>query len=66
MRSVAIVTDSTCDLPMDLCTRYGITVVPLNVRFGEQVYRDAVELTPRQFFQMLERSSELPKTSQRR
>lgn len=49
---------------MDLCTRYGITIVPLNVRFGEQVYRDAVELTPRQFFQMLEHSSELPKTSQ--
>jgi DegV family protein with EDD domain len=64
MRQVKIVTDSTADLPSSTCERLGITVVPLNVHFGEAVYRDQVDLDSDQFFSLLARSAELPKTSQ--
>jgi DegV family protein with EDD domain len=64
MGAVRIVTDSTCDLPLEMCERLGITVVPLNVHFGEVVYRDQFDLNSDQFFDRLARSPELPKTSQ--
>lgn len=64
MRQVHIVTDSTCDLPLSLRESLGITVVPLNVHFGETVYRDQLDLDSDQFFRLLAQSPELPKTSQ--
>jgi DegV family protein with EDD domain len=64
MRQVRIVTDSTCDLPLPLCESLGIAVVPLNVHFGEVVYRDQLDLDSDQFFRLLAKSEELPKTSQ--
>lgn len=64
MNQVRIVTDSTCDLPLELCEKLGITVVPLNVHFGEVVYRDQFDLDSDQFFRLLAKSAELPKTSQ--
>ena len=64
MRRVAIVTDSTCDLSSATCERLGITVVPLNVRFGESTYRDGIDLEASEFFKLLAKSQELPKTSQ--
>jgi DegV family protein with EDD domain len=42
----------------------GITVVPLNVHFGEETYRDGVDMDSEQFFSRLTASSELPTTSQ--
>lgn len=64
MRQVRIVTDSTCDLPLPRCESLGITVVPLNVHFGDVVYRDQYDLDSDQFFRLLAKSTELPKTSQ--
>src|SRR5579884_740575 len=64
MQPVRIVTDSTCDLPRSICEQLGIVVVPLNVHFGETIYRDGVDITSDQFFEMLATSPELPKTSQ--
>ncbi|HEY9287978.1 MAG TPA: DegV family protein [Candidatus Dormibacteraeota bacterium] len=61
---VRIVTDSTADLSEAQQKSAGITVVPLNVRFGDEVYKDHVELTGDQFFAKLKASSQLPKTSQ--
>ena len=43
--TVRVVTDSVSDLPPQVVEELGITVVPLNVRFGEQTYRDGVDLT---------------------
>ena len=62
--SVKVVTDSTADLPPELAEALGITVVPLNVHFGEATFRDGVDLTPDQFFQRLSSSKVMPKTSQ--
>ena len=42
--TVKIVTDSSADLPAELVEEMGITVVPLYVRFGDNVYRDRVEM----------------------
>jgi DegV family protein with EDD domain len=61
---VRIVTDSTADLSESQQQSAGIGVVPLNVRFGDQVYKDHVELSGEEFFARLKASSQLPKTSQ--
>jgi len=61
---VRIVTDSTADLTPEQQRAAGITVVPLNVHFGDQVFRDHVDLTTDEFFRRLKASSQLPRTSQ--
>jgi DegV family protein with EDD domain len=61
---VRIVTDSTADLSEPQQREAGLTVVPLNVRFGDEIFQDHVELTGDQFFARLKTSPQLPKTSQ--
>ena len=61
---VRIVTDSTADLTREQQQAAGVTVVPLNVHFGDQVFRDHVDLTADEFFRRLKASSQLPRTSQ--
>jgi DegV family protein with EDD domain len=61
---VRIVTDSTADLTKEQQQVAGITVVPLNVHFGDQVFRDHVDLTADEFFRRLKASAQLPRTSQ--
>ena len=61
--TVKIVTDSVADLPSQVVEELGITVIPLNVRFGEEVYRDGIDLTAEQFYHKLEHSEILPVTS---
>lgn len=60
---VQIVTDSTADLPSDLVQAYGIAVVPLAVAFGQEVFRDRVDIQPGQFYKMLTTSKAHPKSS---
>lgn len=63
-RTVAIVTDSTCDLASDLAAEHGIVVVPLNVHFGESVYLDQVDISTDEFMDKMASSEQLPTTSQ--
>ena len=60
---VKVVTDSVADLPPHLAKELGITVVPLHVRFGEEVFRDGIDLTTDQFYERLVHSKVLPVTS---
>jgi DegV family protein with EDD domain len=60
---VAIVTDSTSDLG-PLAAENGIEVVPLTIRFGNEEFRDGVDLTESQFYQRLDRSATTPITAQ--
>jgi len=53
MPRIAYVTDSTCNLPEDLMERHSITVVPVYVLFGDQSYKDYVELPPSKFYRRL-------------
>ncbi len=62
--AVRIVTDSTADIPLPVAESLGITVVPLTVSFGNESYLDGVELDNETFFQKLQASKTLPKTSQ--
>ena len=61
--TVKIVTDSVSDIPPEVAKELGITIVPLHVRFGTEVYRDGVDLTADQFFDRLPHSKALPITS---
>ena len=62
--AVKIVTDSTSDLPPEIAGELGITVVPLNIHFGMDVFKDGVDLPAEQFYDRLTTGSEFPKTSQ--
>ncbi len=62
-RSFAVVTDSTADLPDEWRDRYDVEVVPLKVIFGQETFRDRVDMTDEEFFRRLAASSTLPTTS---
>lgn len=64
MAKVAIVVDSTCDMPLEWYSDRDITMVPLKVRFGEDESLDWVELGPVAFYDRLTTDPQLPKTSQ--
>jgi fatty acid kinase fatty acid binding subunit len=62
--NTAIVVDSTADFP-EAPERYpNWRVVPLYVRFGEESFKDYVELSPDEFYARLRTVEELPTTSQ--
>jgi DAK2 domain fusion protein YloV len=63
-RPVAVVADSSADLSDALLDRHGITLVPLQVMFGNESFLDRVELTPEEFYVRLRNCKELPTTSQ--
>ncbi|MCA9834757.1 MAG: DegV family protein [Thermomicrobiales bacterium] len=62
--TVAIVTDSTCDIDKELAQDRRITVVPLNVHFGEEVFADQVTISTDEFMEKMSTSAALPTTSQ--
>jgi DegV family protein with EDD domain len=61
---VLVVTDSTSDMPESLSADLAMTVVPLRVAFGEETFRDGIDLAPTAFLDRLTSSPVLPKTSQ--
>ena len=62
--AVKVVTDSTSDIPADLATGLGLTVVPLNVNFGTETFKDGVTMSADEFYERLTSGSTLPTTSQ--
>ena len=62
-RSFAVVADSTADLPDAWGDRYDIQVIPLKVMFGEESFRDGVDMNNEQFFARLATATKLPTTS---
>jgi DegV family protein with EDD domain len=62
--TVKIVTDTLSDITSDLAKEWGLTVVPLYVRFGKQIYRDRVEITTEDFYRRLVNEPVLPSTTQ--
>jgi DegV family protein with EDD domain len=62
--NTAIVVDSTADFPEAQQHHPNMRVVPLYVRFGEESYRDYVELDPHDFYARLRTAAALPSTSQ--
>jgi len=62
--TLKIVTDSLSDITSDIADELGITVVPVYVRFGEEVYRDRVEITTEEFYRRLVSDATFPSTTQ--
>lgn len=61
---IALVTDSTCDLPQDIIEKYSIEIVPLTVHFEDDTYYDKIDIENEEFFSMMEAADQLPTTSQ--
>jgi len=62
--NTAIVLDSTCDPSPGFLERAGLYMVPLKVHFGDETFRDGVDMTYQEFFAKLAASEVLPTTSQ--
>jgi DegV family protein with EDD domain len=63
-RPVAVVADSSADLGDAVLDRHHISLVPLQVMFGNETFRDRVELRPEDFYRRLRIARDLPTTSQ--
>mgnify|MGYP005832310109 FL=1 len=63
-RQVAVITDSTSDIPADLAAKHDIHVVPLYIHFGTETLRDRVDIDTEGFFRRLTTDPHHPKTSQ--
>ena len=61
---IKIVTDSTAYLPERVIREHDIRVVPLCVHFGEEAFKEGVELSNEEFYTRLKAAPELPTTSQ--
>lgn len=64
MSNIRIVTDSTADLTFDLVERYGITVVPLEVLVEGKAYKDKIDISNDEYYDILRSAKNLPTTSQ--
>jgi DegV family protein with EDD domain len=61
--SIALIADSTCDIPSKLIGHYGITVVPLHVIWEDETFRDRIDMEPQAFYQRLAENSVYPTTA---
>lgn len=64
-QQIAIITDSTCDLPQEWREQYGVTVIPLTIVFGEEQLLDGVDISAQAFYERLIADQSInPSTSQ--
>lgn len=61
---IRIITDSTCEGPLEAMNHPAVVVVPLSVVFGKTSLRDGIEISREEFWQRLPASNPLPTTSQ--
>lgn len=61
---IRIITDSTADLSPAEARALGVRVVPLTVTFGQEHFRDGIDITPEEFYEKLAGADQLPTTSQ--
>ena len=62
--TVRIITDSTTDVTPAAARQLNLGVVPLKVLFGQEEYRDGIDLTMEEFYTKLTSNDQLPTTSQ--
>jgi len=63
MDKVAVVTDSSSCVPKEVVEQYGVHILPLILIFEERSYRDGVDITSREFYELLKKAKKLPTTS---
>ncbi|MEA3351981.1 MAG: DegV family protein [Chloroflexota bacterium] len=64
MSKIAIVTDSTVHVTPEIIEQYGIHVIPLEVIWGQETFRDGIDMTPPEFYTRLQTTDIIPTTSQ--
>lgn len=64
MKPIKIMTDSLSDIPKEFVAKYDISVLPLTIRFGDEEYKDGIDLNSEEFFDKLKKCEQLPTTSQ--
>ena len=50
---VRIITDSTCDIPFSQAEGMGVQIIPLQIHFGEECYRDQLDISNQEFYEKL-------------
>jgi DegV family protein with EDD domain len=60
---VKIVSDSLSDIPSEVAKELGITIIPLDVHFGPQTFRDGIDLTAERFYERLVQGKVFPTTT---
>lgn len=63
MANIAIVTDSTANLPMEVIKQYNIHVVPVLLHWDGQTLRDGLDIAPAELYRRLRESTTVPTTS---
>ncbi|PKO11545.1 MAG: hypothetical protein CVU39_28745, partial [Chloroflexi bacterium HGW-Chloroflexi-10] len=64
MTKIAILTDSTANLPVEWIEQYNIRVIPLKIHWLNVTTLDGVDIAPNEFYTRLAHSKSLPTTSQ--
>ena len=60
---INVITDSTSDLGTDIAAEFNLSVIPLSVTIGGEVYRDGVDILQEDLFALVQKHGELPKTA---
>ncbi|MCF6278286.1 MAG: DegV family protein [Anaerolineales bacterium] len=63
-KKVAVITDSTAYIPDELVTKHNITVLPLEVIWGEETFKDGIDIQPSEFYARLQTAKIMQSTSQ--
>ncbi|MCP4140825.1 MAG: DegV family protein [Chloroflexi bacterium] len=63
-KKVAVITDSTANIPKELVAEHNITVLPLEVIWGDETLKDGIDIQPSEFYTRLESAKVMPSTSQ--
>ena len=63
MAKIRVVTDSACDLSLEVAAAHDITIVPLSIRFGNEEFVDGRDLTTEEFWARCKASPVLPETA---
>lgn len=61
---IKIICDTMSDIPKEIIAKYNLDVVPTTAIFNGVEYKDGVDITPEEFYLLMRKSHELPKTSQ--
>jgi DegV family protein with EDD domain len=64
MSKIAILTDSTANLPKAFVDQHNIRVIPLKIHWDGVNFEDGIDITPAEFYKRLENSATIPTTSQ--
>lgn len=64
MQKIHIFTDSSADIPRALCEQYGIEIVPISVTHQGRSFFEYYDITPQEYWKLLESSDEIPTTAQ--